>query len=684
MKFLYPEFLWAFAILIIPIIIHLFNFKRYKTLYFSSLTFVKHVDQQTKSTQKLKHLLVLFSRLFAFIFLVLAFAQPYFSDSNDSAKSKNEIIAFYIDNSFSMQAIGADGELLSEARENARQIIKNAPLSTRFLIGTNSKSGNEERLLSKVEAFEKLDQIELSPLTRSITDIIQWQSERLAESDVVEEGTATQHIILSDFQKVSSFNPKSTPLKINSNSSFFPVKLVPESSDNIFIDSIWFTAPIHKLGAKNELNIQLENPSSSDLKNVELTINIGEYKNTIFVDLPKNEVTTTQIGYTDKTIGTKKGEIRLFDNHVQFDDSYFLTYEVRQNVNILLLDGEDAIDNIETVLNLDEFYITNRKKLTSITREDFAQKDLIIINGANSISRGAMNYITAFASTGGTVSLFPGKAPKAADWNELLLSLNLPTISRTVTSGNKIKTLNYDDPFFSGIFETKSTNLNLPSVTKVFQAVKNSKTLGQNLIELQNGLPLLAFNQQSGRSFMFYSSLHSDFGNFTKDALFTAVILRMGELSQRNQPEYMTIGESSRYPIYAKTDGETPIHIVGKDLDFIPQTVTTSGVKYISLANSSSLQELYAGNYSIKTDKVIGGISLNYNRNESILESHTEEEITTSFEQLGIKDITFNEINGSSNSALISIEKPFSYWKLCIILTFIFVLLEMVFVRFLK
>ena len=74
MKFLYPEFLWALTVLAIPIIIHLFNFKRYKTLYFSSLNFIKHVDQKTKSTQRLKHLLVLLMSLLAFTFLALAFA----------------------------------------------------------------------------------------------------------------------------------------------------------------------------------------------------------------------------------------------------------------------------------------------------------------------------------------------------------------------------------------------------------------------------------------------------------------------------------------------------------------------------------------------------------------------------------------------------------------------------------
>ncbi|MCH2230424.1 MAG: BatA domain-containing protein [Crocinitomicaceae bacterium] len=684
MKFLYPEFLWAFAILIIPIVIHLFNFKRYKTLYFSSLTFVKHIDQQTKSTQKLKHLLVLSSRLLAFTFLVLAFAQPYFSHQNESSKSKNNIIAFYIDNSFSMQALGANGELLSQARENARDIIKKAPLSARFMIVTNSKSGSEERILSKIEALEKLDKIDFSPLIRSIDEILNWQTERINSTKNIEEGASIQHILFSDFQSNSAFRSKKIAIEKNSNSTIFPIKLTPESDKNLFIDSIWFTSPLHKLNTLNELNIQINNPTSKNLKNIEIDIKVGDYSNSIFIDLGANQKTITEVGFSDKSIGYKQGIIRMFDNRVNFDDTYYLSYEVRQNVNILLLDGEDAVDNIETVLSLDEFYNTTRKRLTSITREDLEQKDLIILNGANSISKGAINYISSFASTGGTISLYPGKNPNKSEWNELLSNLNLPLLGSSISSGNKIKTLNYNDPFFKGIFETQSTNLNLPSVSKTFSAIKNNTSIGNNLIELQNGLPLLIKNEQAGNSFMFYSSLHSDFGSFTKNALFAAVTLRTSELSQRNQPEYMTIGNVSRFPIYSKIEDDNPIHIKNKDIDFIPQTEISSGIRYISLNDLNNVQNLISGNYDLKTDKLLGGLSLNYDRTESILSSLNEQEIANEFKKRGINDATFNEVNGTSKVAMINIEKPFSYWKLCIILTLIFVLLEMIFVRFLK
>ena len=117
MKFVYPEFLWAFGVLIIPIIIHLFNFRKYKVLYFSSLKFIQFVDQQTRSTQKLKHLLVLIARILAFSFLVIAFAQPFIPAAKDNSKGGKPVIAIYIDNSFSMSMKGKEGELISEARE---------------------------------------------------------------------------------------------------------------------------------------------------------------------------------------------------------------------------------------------------------------------------------------------------------------------------------------------------------------------------------------------------------------------------------------------------------------------------------------------------------------------------------------------------------------------------------------
>lgn len=147
MKFENPYALWALLLLAIPIIIHLFHFKRFKTLYFSSLIFVKQVEQETKSVKKLKHLLILISRLLAFIALVLAFAKPYFPLNSKTPLSK--LTAIYIDNSFSMTNLGSEGQLFEVAKMQAKKIVNTLGDDEQFYIVSNNQSTEEQRVYSK-------------------------------------------------------------------------------------------------------------------------------------------------------------------------------------------------------------------------------------------------------------------------------------------------------------------------------------------------------------------------------------------------------------------------------------------------------------------------------------------------------------------------------------------------------
>ncbi|PLW99845.1 MAG: hypothetical protein C0594_16555, partial [Marinilabiliales bacterium] len=106
MQFLYPGFLYALSALSIPIIIHLFNFRKYKTVYFSNVAFIKDVKKETKAKSQLKNLLILLFRLLTITALVMAFAQPYIPTNNSMKQNKKEKACRYIENSFSMDAEG--------------------------------------------------------------------------------------------------------------------------------------------------------------------------------------------------------------------------------------------------------------------------------------------------------------------------------------------------------------------------------------------------------------------------------------------------------------------------------------------------------------------------------------------------------------------------------------------------
>lgn len=682
MKFVYPEFLWALFALAIPIIIHLFNFRKYKTLYFSSLKFIKHVDQQTRSTQKLKHLLILFLRLFALTCLILAFAQPFIPVESNSGNGGKPVLAIYIDNSFSMTAKGTEGELLSESREMARKMINNADLDTRILLTTNEMSGIEQRFITKIEALELLDKIEPIALVRKIDDVLNWQRAFIdKENESIQKVGTRQYVFFSDFQKSTS---RFTELRPDSSSYYYPVLLTPQEKSNLFVDSVWFSSPIQKIGQNNELNVRVVNSSKSELTNAELHFELGSIKRDVFLDIPANDKITTIINYTEQSGGFKSGKLSVNDKQLFWDDDYFFSYFVDKETSILIVNGENAVNAVSQVYNLEKFYNVNSIDQNSFTLDQLKNIDLVVINGLNEIPSGMAQNIVDFAHSGGTISLFPGTKCQTSSWNNLLTDLQLPNLGKTVNSGTKIDKLIYDDPFFYGMFEKKKENLNLPSVKTAYQTYPQNKSSFYELIKMQNGMPLFLRSEGALNTFLFTSSLDPEFGNFTSDALFPSIILRIGEMSQRKSPISLTIGKESFFPLYKKQNGESPIHLKNKKIDFIPKIQKQGLISYISLSGQEALEILEAGSYDLVDEKKEAVLSLNYDRTESSMETYTKDEIIAALENESLKNVSFSEISGGQSLTKIDIQKPYEYWKLFVILTLLFLLSEMLVLKFWK
>lgn len=682
MQFVYPEFLWSLFALAIPIIIHLFNFRKYKTLYFSSLKFIKHVDQQTRSTQKLKHLLILFIRLLALTCLIFAFAQPFLPVESRNGSGGKPVLAIYIDNSFSMTAKGTEGELLSEAREMARKMIDKVSLDTRILLNTNQMSGIEQRLITKIEALDLLDKIEPTALVRKLDDVLNWQRNFIdKESETTQKIGTRQYVFFSDFQKSTT---RFTELTEDKNAFYYPVLLTPQEKSNIYIDSVWFSSPIQKIGQNNELNIRVVNSGKEALTNVELHLNVDGIQRDVFLDIPANNKTATVFNYTEKFGGFKSGKLSLNDKQLFWDDDFFFSYFVDKETTVLVVNGEQASTAVSQVYNLEPFYKVTSIEENAFTLDRLNQMDLVFLNGLNEIPSGMAQNLKLFAQSGGTIALFPGTNCKTASWNTLLGDLQMPSLGKVISSGTKIDKLIYDDPFFYGMFEKKKDNLNLPSLTKGYQVIPQGKSAFYELIRFQNGMPLFLRSEGAINTFLFASSLDPSFGTFTSDALFPSIVLRIGEMSQRKSPISLIIGQESFYPLYKKQSGETPIHLKNKTIDFIPQVQKRGLINYISLSGQEALELLTAGTYDIVDEKKEAMLSLNFDRVESSTACFEKGEIISSLENESLKHVSFNEISQGQSITKIDIEKPFEYWKLFVILTLLFFISEMLVLKFWK
>lgn len=679
MQFVHPEFLWLLFLLIVPVIIHLFHFRRFKTLYFPSLKFIKYVEQENKSTKKLKNLLVLIARLFALILLVMCFAQPFIGKKNSRGAGKN-VLAIYIDNSFSMSAKGTEGELLSEAKELTRRLLKEVRPETHILINTNKLDGIEQRLVNKVEALEYVEKIECTPVRRTLNQVLNWQKEFLDRENAQNfKLNSRQYVFISDFQK-NQF--KTEGIKIDKNANYYPIQISPQDLSNLFVDSVWFSSPIHKKGEPNELFIRVQNKSENDLVNVELEIQTGNQKRSVFLDLPANKSTTSNFQLTNQNAGIIEGKASINDKQLFWDDDFYFSYTVAESAGVLILNGEDASNEVGRVYALEPFYKVKSISDLSFNREELKNCDLVVLNGVNQISSGLADDLIDFRNQGGSLFLFPGTKIKTDEFNRFFDLINLPRISGYHSEGNKIDRIIYEDPFFKNVFEKESQKLNLPSVKKSYQISNFEQKALFPLISLRNGSPL--FLRSSENVYLFTSALNEEFSTFSQNALFPTVLLRAGEFSKRNMPLFATIGKQSKLLVFEELSDDQPLKLIQNNFEFIPVLSKNGFSANISISGAEAIEKLKAGNYKIFSESVVGGIALNYDRLESEMSYKIKSEIQDELEKNGVKNLNFSAVENGQSLTVIDLDKPQEYWRLCLVLALLFILIEMALLRFLK
>ena len=261
MSFVYPSILFGLAALTIPIIIHLFNFRKTRKILFSNNQFLQNIQKSTSSKLKLRHLLILTSRLLFILFLVLTFSQP-FIPGEEKGLEKGEVL-IYFDNSHSMSnEVEANLRALDIGLKYISDIIDLYPAGAKFTFLTNDFAPFSNTPKSQEEIKDLITEIEFSNVSRSLQEI----GNRFAFKKPQAQNAERNYYFISDFQK-------STAGALNSLDfdSLDKVNIVPiayRSYANIFIDSVYLTNPFLTRNVENELNVRIVNTGDSDMEDL--------------------------------------------------------------------------------------------------------------------------------------------------------------------------------------------------------------------------------------------------------------------------------------------------------------------------------------------------------------------------------------------------------------------------------
>ena len=147
MNFLNPLILIGLVAASIPLILHLLNLRKLKTIDFSTLRFLKELQKTKIRRLKLKQILLLILRTLIIIFAVLAFSRPLIKSTIPGfAKYAKSSTVILIDNSFSMDLSDEWGNRFNQAKNAALSIIDDLKEGDEVTIIPMSNSENINNL----------------------------------------------------------------------------------------------------------------------------------------------------------------------------------------------------------------------------------------------------------------------------------------------------------------------------------------------------------------------------------------------------------------------------------------------------------------------------------------------------------------------------------------------------------
>ncbi|MEO0311147.1 MAG: hypothetical protein RIQ89_804 [Bacteroidota bacterium] len=682
MNFIAPSFLWALFLLGIPVIIHLFNFRRYRKIHFTNVALLKEIKLDNRSKSNLKHLLILLARLLAVLLLVLAFAQPFIPSKHTNSLSQTKNLSIYIDNSFSMDASGTTNNLLEEAKEKALAIVNAYGNDVKFQIINNNFKSNDHRWLGLTAARDEIAKIKTSPQTRSAAQIYNRQINALNDAS----NAAATLFWISDFQK-SNLDFNLLPIDTNHYLNLLP--LAANQENNIAIDTCYLTNPYVQLNVPADLIVEVINHGKESIENLAIKLLVNGSNKAVTTDrLEPGERKKVKLSFTINKSGWQNANVQLADFPVTFDNNYYLSFNVVKQLSVLLLCEREMNQNIKTVFTSDPFYEFNSYTINQIDFSAFSRSDLIICEGIQTFSSGLILELEKILNAGKNLLLIPSANINIASYNQLLNAYNIGTLlpAEHSTSEFKVSKVELKHPFFKGVFEDQTANalLNLPTVNAYYPLKTSQLSNGQQLLSLINGDSYTSIHKaNNGNIILMTSPITIEHTNLSRHALFVPILLRAAMLQSGMNTMHFTIGKSNSLSFSisnATSDKMVRLFSNENKIDFTTELINQSGKSSINLLNLDWI----SGNYQIFTaNDTIGSVGANYNRAESNLSVYSNEQLST----LLAKKFKYFSISQSQGATLTNelkeSEQGTPLWKWCILGCLIMLLAEVLIIKYL-
>jgi hypothetical protein len=639
MRFVHPEILYALFALIIPIIVHLFQLRRFKTEAFTNVVLLKKLETSSRKSSQLKKWLTLITRLLLVGSLIMAFAQPYFP--NQVASNDEKELSIFLDNSYSMSLKGENGELFLRAKED---LIEYLPENEKFHLATHTDNYKD---LTKKELKSIIFDISYTSNTLDFKNLITKSISNFNKKTK----TKRNLIVLSDFQSFeNSFQADSTDAI-----DYHLVKYKPINTQNFSIDTLY----LKKDSNSKQLIFKIK---SSTVSNATLPVSIFNFnkllgKFSLKFDDESEKIYQFDIDDTE----IKGGKIIIEDSGLRYDNSLYFSITKPEPINVLVI-SNTYTEYFDRIFKNERF---NYKQvlIENLEYSEMTSNDVILLNELSEIPETLSLSVENAKKDNKVIGIIPGKNANVFSYNILFKALNFKAYQAKINREIKLTNINFGHPLFTNVFTEKVENFDYPTFESYF-----SSNTSNSALDFSNGGAFLELN---GKSFRFNAPIENN-SNFKQSPLIVLSFYNLALQAQSSEKLYYNIGQPNSISVKSILKSDEVLKIERDNEIYIPRQEFSG--EYVSLTLADFPKT--AGHYVItNADKdTLQHLAFNYNTKESKL-AYVDVDDKQSNVYNNFKD--FSEYFDNSY-------KIKSFWQWFIAFALMFMIIELFLLKYIK
>ncbi len=674
MRFLYPNMLWGLLALLVPILIHLFNFRRHKLVYFSNTAVLRSIQHENAKTRKLKYLVTLLLRCLFIAAIVLAFAFPYRPEKQLNVNAEDNLVGVYVDNSMSMKGQSQRTTMLEDARQSARDLVHQLNPSNRYLLMTNSFEIQNEYPMNQEEMLNQLDRMNPDGAPVALGEVI----DRFGMLGRQYGFSTSTLFVYSDFQR-NTFDLSAA--KADTTMQVVVVPMLPEFKANLYIDSVWLASPIVQVGLTNDLMVRVANQGDKEVKGlpVNFTMN-GTVVASTTVDLQKNGSADIAMQFLVDHGGEQRCTVSLTDHPIVFDDTYHFVLRVKPSLSVVELG--DKPSPCAMVFDDDEQFRYSLMNPSRIDLSTIAQAQLLIVNETAKLNETLQQTLLDAIAEGVSIMVFPSvDDPKNNNYLYGKLGLSLVSVD---TSATAAEDLALQHAFFSDMILDMPQYPDLPKVKRHVRLKSNG--IPTSLMTMKNGDPLLMeVAAGKGHAFVMATALSHDWSDLSDNAIFVPMMVKAAFVGGQMDRLFYTIGTDKMMALNdLSLEGDRIFLFANADRSFelMPASEVRNGKVNLYLNDDMPT----TGFYDLLVNDTVNRVTAwNASRLESKMDFVERDAIGPAFEKAGFEVAAILDTNEFATADLVSaMASQSSLWKVFALIALLALLGEVAVLRFWK